>query len=175
MTDIEIEWTVNPVIPMMAQLTECVCAHVELAGSGPVCWCGIYPGASVSWDSCGVECDDPDTCGMAYVRPATSFPYESFPFPALDDTCQAPVGFEVEIGILRCFPTAEEDGSLPSPEVITSTAIDVLQDQWALHKAIRCCEFEEGKVVLGQWTPVGPQGGCVGGHWSAFLNPYRWA
>ena len=168
------EWTINPVIPMMVQLLECVCQHVEHAGSGPVCWCGMYPGAQVSHDYCGIECEN-DTCGMAYIRPGSAFSFESFPSPALDDTCQLPVGFEIEVGIQRCMPTMEEDGSLPSPADITETTLNLLQDQWALHKAIRCCEFEQGKIILGPWTPTVAQGGCVGGYWQTFVNPYKWA
>lgn len=33
----------------------------------------------------------------------------------------------------------------------------------ALHQAIVCCDLDP--VVLGTYTPVGPQGGLVGGYW----------
>jgi len=168
---VTVEWTVNPVLPMLVELADCVCEHLEVAGSGPTCWCGIYPGASVSWDYCG-ECDS-GKCGMGYIRPDIAFPYETFPTPTLDESCERTIAWRFEVGVVRCIPTMEEDGSLPSPADVSEAAVNLLQDQWALHKAIRCCEFTRGSIVLESWTPTGPQGGCVGGFWSCYVDPYH--
>ena len=162
-----------PILTYLAELLECVCTNLEEHGSGPVCWCGVYPGNAVSFESCD-ECSN-GSCGSAYVNPGTTWSYQTFPSPAFDAACTLPLAYTIDVGIQRCFPTMEEDGTLPPAGVITETALNVMQDQWALHKAIRCCEFEQGKIVLGSWTPIGPQGGCVGGFWTAYLNPYRWA
>jgi hypothetical protein len=42
-----------------------------------------------------------------------------------------------------------------------------LDDAFALYRALRCCQGVE--VAAEAWTPVGPEGGCVGGQWTAYL------
>lgn len=156
----------------LLDLLECVCDALTVLGQGPTCWCGIYPGETVSWEHCG-ECDN-GNCGQAYIRPATAFPYDIFPQQAFDATCANPLAYEIEVGVLRCFPTMDEHGDPPEDETITESALLLLEDQAALHTAIRCCDSPllEGHL-LGAWTPVGPNGGCVGGSWQVYLDPWR--
>lgn len=156
-----------PLNDFLADLIACVCSNVTEHGQGETCWCGLYPGEAVSWEFCG-ECST-GKCGMAWVRPATANPYSTFPLLALDPNCVKPLAYEIEIGILRCLPVAENDGTLPTPEVYAEATYGLMMDQMALHRAIRCCEFKD--VTLGPWRPVGPQGGCVGGFWTIWVDP----
>jgi hypothetical protein len=154
------------VVPELAvsliALADCVCELLGTEGAGPTCWCGLYPGAAVSWDYCG-ECDD-GACGMGYVRLAGGFPYDSFPTPVIDDRCAKPLAWAVEVGALRCFPQPA-DGELPSPAALAEVAIDQALDAAALFKAIRCCDLE---LAVEVYRPVGPEGMCVGGFWTAY-------
>lgn len=159
-----------PIAPFLLELLDCLCEHVDQYGQGPVCWCGIYPGSQVSWEYCG-ECSS-GTCGMAYVRPGTAQPYNTFPIGELDATCASPIFHNIEVGIVRCLPTAEDDGSLPDAKELTEAALGMVHDQFALHRAIRCCEYvKPATLAVETWQPVGPSGGCHGGYWTLFVDP----
>jgi hypothetical protein len=142
---------------------ECVCEQLTAVGAGPACWCGIYPGAQVSWDYCS-DCNS-GVCGMGYVRLAGAFPSDSFPLPAIDTTCRKPLAWGVEVGALRCFPQPES-GELLDPVSMGEVAMNQAMDAEALYRALKCCEFE---MAIEIYRPVGPDGGCVGGFWTAFL------
>ena len=147
-------------------LMACVCELLEADGAGPVCWCGFYPGAEVSWDYCG-ECAG-GSCGMAYARIMEAFQSSNFPNP--EDSaakCQSPLAVGLVVGALRCMPMAE-DGSLPDPDAVMETSIGVIADMTAMLEAIACCDM--GEYALGQYTPLGPQGGCVGGEWTLWVS-----
>ena len=163
MTIIEPTPITQAVVVALADLADCVCTELASSGGGPTCWCGLYPGATVSWDFCG-ECAG-DLCGMGYVRLAGVFPYSSFPEPLTDTRCTRPLGWSVDVGALRCVPTSA-DGSLPDPTTMSEVAINQVLDASALHRAIKCCGYD---VAIEGYLPVGPQGGCVGGFWRAHL------
>ena len=156
-----------PIAPVVIDLINCVCEMLATNGQGPTCWCGVYPGASVSWEECG-DCGD-DVCGMGYVRPGTTTPYDVFPFSVIDENCVKPLAYELEVGVLRCFPTMDDDGAMPPADVTTEAAMGLLQDQYALYQAIMCCEGLKTKAISA-WQPIGPQGNCVGGFWTVYVD-----
>ena len=164
---------VPPISPFLLELLDCVCEEVSTHGQGPVCWCGLYPGSQVAWDYCGA-CSE-DICGMAFVRPGVANPYEFFPGGTDDITCQKPIAYSIEVGIVRCAPTMTEDGEPPSAADMTESTLGLMQDMWALHRAIRCCNENwtgfDAAVAINQWIPQGPEGGCVGGSWTIVVDP----
>jgi hypothetical protein len=153
--------------PMIAlalmELADCVCTQLTEVGAGPTCWCGVYPGAAVSWEYCS-DCGS-NVCGMGYVRFAGAFPSESFPLPAIDMSCRKPLAWAVEVGALRCFPQPES-GHLLEPTAMAEVALKQAMDAAALFQALKCCGLEVAAEI---YRPVGPDGGCIGGFWSAFL------
>ena len=152
------------VVNKLVDLAECVCAYLAVEGAGETCWCGLYPGSAVSWEYC-TECSN-GMCGMGYVRPASASSYEVFPQPAIDIRCTLPMAWGVEVGALRCLHTPE-DGTLLDVGSMAEATIRQILDARALRNAIKCCGLNIG---LGSWIPLGPQGGCVGGYWQAFLD-----
>jgi len=156
------------IVTGMLELLECACAEVTVNGQGEPCFCGIYPGSNVSWDYCG-ECSR-GKCGMVYLRPGETVPYTIFPRAELDDKCVLPLAFEMELGVVRCFPTMDESGELPDPADITAAALGLIADQYALYSAIKCCETSLRTLVIDRWTPSGPSGGCVAGAWTIYAG-----
>jgi hypothetical protein len=73
------------IIMALVDLADCICTELAATGAGPTCWCGLYPGAQVSWEFCG-ECSG-NTCGMGWVRLAQVFPYNVFPTGTIDLNC----------------------------------------------------------------------------------------
>jgi len=157
--------TPPPIALMLADLAACVCGALANEGAGPTCWCGLYPGAQVSWDYCGA-CDG-DKCGMGWVQLATIFPYNTFPVGVIDLRCASPLAWGIRVGALRCIPTPD-DGELPSPEDMANAALMQYLDAKALHTAIKCCTGITASIET--YVPVGPDGGCVGGYWTAYLE-----
>lgn len=145
----------------LLNLADCLCAELAESGAGPTCWCGPYPGAQVSWEGCG-ECDN-DHCGMGYVRVVAGFPYQVFPQPVVDDRCVMPLAWSVEVGALRCLPTAAE--GVLDPVAMAEAAVVQMFDARAIYTAIRCCP--DIRMAISNYVPVGPEGGCVGGYWVA--------
>jgi hypothetical protein len=153
------------ITPHLVTLTECVCEELAATGAGPTCWCGMYAGALPAWDYCG-SCDG-DVCGMGYVRVVTAFPYEVFPIPTLDNTCRRELAWQIEVGAMRCIPV--HDDGLPLAEAdMAEVWVGQMLDTWALYKALTCCEAPGMSVQ--SYTPVGPEGGCVGGFWTAYVS-----
>lgn len=152
-----------PFTPVLFALADCVCTELATTGGGPTCWCGLVPGALVSWEFCG-ECDG-GKCGMGYVRVDGVVPYNVFPVAEIDLNCARPLAIRVEVGALRCIPVAEE---LPSPETLAEVTAIQMMDIWALYRALMCCGASA--VAAEAYVPVGPEGGCVGGFWTAFLG-----
>ena len=156
-------WIAN----LMLKMRECLCNEVA-----PTCWCGLYPGDQVPMEFCG-ECDS-GKCGMAYVRLASAYPSSEFPFPDSDAQCVAPLAYQVAVGVMRCVPVANDDGSLPDPGDILTSTLAHLDDQQAVARAVRCCVTTNAHGmahVMGEWQPIGPQGGCVGGEVMVTVTP----
>jgi len=151
------------VIDSLAMLTTGVCEELRTSGAGPLCWCGLHPGAVVSWEYCG-QCSG-DACGMGYVRLAGVFPYSTFPVQIVDFQCTAPLAWVVEVGALRCMPMPS-DGEIASPDELALVTVEQVLDAQALYRALKCYGLE---VAVESYTPVGPAGGCVGGFWRAYL------
>lgn len=147
-------------------LHSCLCAQIEADGHG-VCACIIAVGEAVladyaSSDECGV-------CGMGWVRLTESYP--SVQLGAANQqpgNCEVMLGADFEIGIMRCSPVGDEEGNPPDPSEWAALSEFVAADIDTMRRAILCCNnsLDNTDIMLGQYTPVGPQGGLVGGVWT---------
>jgi hypothetical protein len=162
-----------PISPFLLELLECVCEEISTTGQGPVCWCGLLPGGLVPYDFCN-PCSH-DVCGMAYINVGYANPYTYFPSQTDDISCQRPIAYAMSVGVARCAPTMSDDGDPPSAEEMTEATLGLMQDQWALHRAIRCCRENwkgmDAAIAIADWNPTGVEGGCLGGAWSLVVDP----
>lgn len=162
--------TVTPPDPLntwignrLVELSACVCEALYERGAGQPCWCGVMPGSEASWVGC-TDCGD-DRCGTAWVRLDAVAPYTTFPEPEVGLTCAASLAYTIEVGVVRCIPIPDDGSALDSAASL-DVALAVAADMQALHYAIKCC-FGSGVLhAVESWTPVGPEGGCVGGFWT---------
>lgn len=152
--------------PAIVDLTTCLCSSVEDAGLPSMCFCGLVPGESVAWDYISESGE-----GMAWVRVMNIYP--SAAFPAADTTlrssCASPLAAQVEMGILRCAPMPDDDGTPPSMAAQWEATRLQMADMRAMYSAIRCCYDRQEHMVLGQYNPLGPQGGVFGATWQVWL------
>lgn len=153
--------------PNMVALVGCVNAELEKSGLESVAFAGLMPGNQTIHEWCGEDCGG----GQLTVRLITEFPTSSFPDQNGEAwTSQMTLAYTLEVEIMRCMPIPE-DGQPLSMEHQLSAARAQLADMAAMRRAICACfQSREKAFALGQYTPVGPQGGCVGGNWTVTVS-----
>lgn len=146
---------------MQSLLAEMIVA-IETEPLPAFCYTGIMPGGVVSLDYCQ-ECDD--TCGMAWVRLA------SIREEVEDDTpsrCSTTFSVNIEMGMVRCHATSDEEGNPMPVEYQFAKAEAQMDEQAVMRRVLLCSETAQGyDKLLGAYLPIGPEGGCVGGAWTA--------
>jgi hypothetical protein len=76
------------------------------------------------------------------------------------------VGIMLEIGVMRCIRIEDNGLSLPAEEMLEATRLQTA-DMLAMMQAVRCCSgLDSNQYVMGTYTPLGPDGGLVGGTWA---------
>lgn len=136
--------------------------------SAPVNRLFVAPGIAAAWDDC---CDrSPDGDGQAWVAVERVYPTDPFPLEVVEPMRCGPSEYAaaLAVGVLRCAHTVDDRGRSPSAEKVTGDAEEVARDRQAALTAILCGflpDADPGTWQLGQWTPLGPDGGCVGGLW----------
>jgi hypothetical protein len=152
------------VFERLTDLAACLCAQIEADGGPPTCFCGVIPGDAAVGDYAG-DCDE--KCGMAWVRLIMAYPATGVGAP--DETvgnCSASLGFDVEVGILRCIDVPEDGSAPPAEEQVATTQLQVA-DMMTMWRAINCCEALPNKdFILGAYQPMGPLGALVGGNFT---------
>lgn len=127
----------------------------------------LAPGAVVSFDNC---CEPG---GQLWVRLIEIYP-SGRPFPALDSAQQCGItelAMRVGVGVIRCAHTLDADGTFPTAAELTSDALNMTADASILLDALLCCVPDQVQISkIDRWTPLGPDGGCVGGEWSFFVG-----
>lgn len=158
-----------PEYAAMSALLACLCQQIEIDNLPRVCSCSIQPGV-VAFDF--GDCDNGD--GMAWVAPRIGYGTTQFPLAmATWNPCQGNglKALQVEVGMVRNLPleTQPSTGELfpTTPEEWNAAAQQQMLDMDCIRRAISCCS--DYPVLLGQWTPIGPQGGIVGGAWLASI------
>lgn len=155
---------------VLVDLAACLCATLETEGLPEPCFCGVMPGAQVALDYSGCFSDDCGGNGMAWVRLA-GFYQANGPGALATQAgqCGVGLGVDIEVGVIRCISAGENDGSPPSAADMLAASLLQYADMAAMRKAFLCCTTLSLKdTVIGQYTPIGPQGGIVGGTWQIF-------
>jgi hypothetical protein len=146
--------------PAAVGLKACFCAL--LAAEEPVCDCCIMYGTEVAIDSC-----DP---GYAWVRVVSEELIE-LPNVRCLDASRGPWRVTLELGVMRCVPTMDDQGRLPTCAQHEAVAKKILEDKHRMRRAVACCEWaprdrykDPARVTLLPWQPIpGPEGLCSGG------------
>lgn len=129
----------------------------------PVCRVGIVPGPAPNGptrDSCGQSCNG-DSDGQLWASLNGAEVTDS-------EQCQN-LRASVSIGILRCAAVINDNGDPP-------TALEVLQDVSqqtfdadTIYNLVSSEDFKHTFDIV-SWTPLPPDGGCIGGFWNYTVN-----
>lgn len=119
----------------------------------------IAPGVEAVWDDC---CE-----GQLSVRlSGTRMVYSK-------DICPIALEHTLEVELVRCVATLEDDGEAPSDTAVTADALQILKDMRELGCAISNYEPTDTAVhrtLLSEYTPTPLEGGCGGGKWSLTMR-----
>ena len=157
---------IDPVLPLAERLLACLCERLIDTVAGPACVCCLYHGTTVPMDYC--DSVSAEGNGQAWVRVNRIYPAGArFPVQSFEVTpCKIPSwGVELVMGVYRCVAVLDDAGNPPTCDQITADATKLLSDAAAMRLAAVCC-FPEGAdtiAVVGDYQPLGPQGGCAGG------------
>jgi hypothetical protein len=155
------------------QLLACLQVQAEAAVNPPKNF-QFLPGSVATADISQYN----DLCceGTAYVRMAAQYP-SGTQFPSPDTTASNcdPFSWGVifELGIMRCSPMGDVQAIPTSAEwhdVFAQQAIDAHSMRAAICCWISSYRSPGAGVQIGQWAPVGPEGGCMIGTLSVTLE-----
>jgi hypothetical protein len=161
-----------PVLTGLLQAT--LALYDELPVDGP-CAAGLVSGAAPALDR-GLDCAG-GCAGQLWVRLVAVYPSRAFPDPDVG-TIRPPVSWAVtaEVGLVRPAPTLHdaESGTVTLPTMAEeTTAADLAAvDAAILREAllVRYARAQGVGIALGTWVPYGPEGGIVGGAWTASIQ-----
>lgn len=114
-----------------------------------------YPGIGIAWDDC---CDGQLTFQLQSMTPRFRAGRSM-----MTPCAVAWWDVVIEVTILRCTPTINDQGIAPRPRKISESGLRMYDDMNTILSAI---QSRPEVVLVGNWTPSGPQGGCVGGAWT---------
>lgn len=174
-------------LPTATALRDCLKTQSALTPFGAVFDAVIRHGAAGTPTMDGCDCSGPTTLpdgtlvdgqGVAYVRVAGLLPADlsgrsaqrpGASFGSTRNRCGSAWVVTYDLGLLRCWPLAENGEPLPA-EQQHDLAAKFGADRVALQRAIDCCAYLDKHmgVELVNMTPVGPAGGCAG--WSAQIR-----
>ncbi len=159
--------------PLAEALAQCLCSMLE--AEAPVRCCCVLPGAEVAWDDC--SCDG-TRGGMAWVRIVNDYPTARFPQPYTGKSQPCGGAYDgwagaLDLGVLRCAPTVDARGRLPSCEQQHTAARRAAADKHIMRRAVSCCGWAEDRQIIEHgWQALGPEGGCHGGVLTVTVNQH---
>lgn len=136
----------------------------------PVCRSFKNPGEGAPHDNCEKN-RSTGADGQLWIAHLLS--QAGWPSPTGEPTtCATPFTETIEIGIVRCAQGKVTDKGTPPPaELVTADAEQQESDRLAIRNAILCCSAIDAKdLIIGDWVPIDPQGGCVGGVWTVLIR-----
>jgi hypothetical protein len=145
----------------MDTLTECVCTALETAGR-PACDCGLTIGVPAQGPAgC---CEDCGGVGgnvatfLERVYPVDPTTYEQV--VRREDCKPGAVAADISVTLVRCYPSMDAQGRMPSLETTTEYAHNLNTDIAAVWAALKCCDTP---IVFRDSAIQGdPEGGCAG-------------
>lgn len=146
----------------MDALVACVCEALE-AIDRATCQCGLTIGVPAQGPNGCCQCDN-DTAGghasafLERVYPADPTTFEQV--TRIENCKQGPLAADISVTVVRCYPSMDEVGNMPTLEETTPFAHDLNTDMAAVWNALKCCGE---RIVIRESVVEGdPEGGCAG-------------
>lgn len=151
--------------PHASGLIEALTTELEVRLLPGVCFAGVVPGSDIAMDYVNDECG-----AMAYSRVGAVFPSASFPNPDASPALMLTMASIIELGIFRGAPLNDNGEPATEEQQFEATRLQMADMKAMLDVICSYCDLHEIPVVIGSYAPIGPQGGVVGGSWTATLG-----
>lgn len=154
---------------MEAELLESLTQQIRAKGrQDDYCTITVQPGAAVVYDF------GPDSgCGgTAWVRLVGANPTASFPNADVGiNNCAYSLAFVMEVGMVRPAPVMEDrlgNFVLPTDVELFDASQVQTEELQMMFDAIRTAGIPQ--KILGDYAPIGPEGGIYGGMWTVTVG-----
>ncbi len=144
---------------IIIELADCLCREITARDMPEPCFCGVLPGDAAPFVYCNA-CEG----GQAWVRlvsigePETVLPLNN---------CVGLMSVQFEMGMVFGWLPVDDDGEPVDMAASLAATERQISEMDAMHKALTCCDLSIGEKVGGlAYTPVGPDGTCLGGIWT---------
>lgn len=140
---------------------ECACAALSAADRS-ACNCGLIVGSPEysGLDRC-CECSDGAGGGEVIGSLVRLYPADATTLEQvvrLENCNPGAVAADIAIVVVRCYPTLDETGTIPSLDVTTPFADDLNTDMTAVWNGLKCCDTNV--VIRESLVQTGENGGC---------------
>lgn len=163
--------------PVMVELVATVQQQLIKNGLTPIDKATVQPGGTIVNDYAGSGKE----CGELIVNLISAYPSNPFPQQAQTGSragkasigCGVIIAYSLAVTILRCAPNMRGTKAAPTPPTLNDqlmAARDQMADMKAMRMAICQAMNNTGRdYQLGVYTPVGAEGGVVGGTWGVLV------
>lgn len=146
---------------VMQALNTCVCEALESI-ERPACDCGLTIGVPAQGPAGCCDCNDGVGGNVAAflerVYPADPTTYEQV--VRREDCKPGAVAADISVTVVRCYPSMDSQGNMPSLETTTGYAENLNTDMAAVWSALKCCSTP--LVIRDSAIQGDPEGGCAG-------------
>ena len=158
-------------LEILTELAACLGAQILEDELTEPCFLGVLPGSSIAADFLPECMGEDSNDGMAWTRLISAYPAfaPGITVERPEESHIAGLGLDIEVGILRSIPLAQEGIDVETALEATRVQLD---DMKCIQKAIRCCPSLQGRgdYLLNLYQPVGPLGGVVGGAFTVMVH-----
>jgi len=150
-------------VEVLEKLLACA---VERISCYPTCRSFVHPGQDAVHDVCSMSDGHDGQLWVAHLGTQPGWPSPT----GLPTNCATAWNDVIEVGIVRCARGKVTDqGTAPHPNLVTEDAMIQERDRILLRQAILCClPIESRDMLIQDWEPIPPSGGCVGGVWTFY-------
>ena len=146
---------------VVIELADCLCQEIKKREMPEPCFCGVLPGDDAPFIYCNV-CQG----GQAWTRlVGVGTPSGDMELPL--NNCVGMMAVQIEMGMVSGFLGIDDDGEPIGMGANFAAFERQIDEMDAMFTALTCCDLTIQEKVSGlSYTPVGPEGGCLGGIWT---------
>lgn len=146
---------------VMDALTACVCDALEVI-ERPACGCGLTIGVPAEGPAGCCDCEQgvggKVSAFLERVYPADATTYEQV--TRVENCRPGATAADISVVVVRCYPSMDDQGNMPSLETTTEFAHNLNTDMSAVWSALKCCGTT--LVIRDSAIQGDPEGGCSG-------------
>lgn len=149
---------------ILVELADCLCQEIKARDMPEPCFCGVLPGDEAPLMYCNA-CQG----GQAWVRlVGIGTPTGEAEIPL--NNCTGILAVQIEMGMIAGFVNVDDDGEAVDFSMQLAATERQLNEMDTMYHVLTCCTLSmREKVSALAYTPMGPDGTCLGGIWTGVV------